>query len=126
MKLLKRYYLKATGFLQLCIEQVSDSEVAIHAVYEMFKKKAQAVLMLDASNTFNAINREEFLHNKKIICPSISTYINDCYASPTDQGTRSIKSEDGTAGTIVRDPHHRESPTRREQGLNLRRTGVQA
>ena len=26
------------------------------------------------------------------------------------------------AGTIVRDPHHSESPTRREQGLNLRRT----
>ena len=25
------------------------------------------------------------------------------------------------AGTIVKDPHHRESPTRREQGLNLRR-----
>ena len=25
------------------------------------------------------------------------------------------------AGVIVRDPHHRESPTRREQGLNLRR-----
>ena len=30
------------------------------------------------------------------------------------------------AGTIARDPHHRESPTRREQGLNLRRTWVQA
>ena len=26
------------------------------------------------------------------------------------------------AGSIVRDPHHRESPTRREQGLNLLRT----
>ena len=26
------------------------------------------------------------------------------------------------AGTIVSDPHHRESPTRREQDLNLRRT----
>ena len=25
------------------------------------------------------------------------------------------------AGTIVRDPHHRESPTRRSQRLNLRR-----
>ena len=25
-------------------------------------------------------------------------------------------------GTIVRDPHHRESPTRPEQDLNLRRT----
>ena len=26
------------------------------------------------------------------------------------------------AGTTVRDPHRRESPTRREQDLNLRRT----
>ena len=26
------------------------------------------------------------------------------------------------AGTIFRDPHHRESPTRREQGLSLHRT----
>ena len=25
------------------------------------------------------------------------------------------------SGTTVRDPHHRESPTRRKQGLNLRR-----
>ena len=30
------------------------------------------------------------------------------------------------AGTIVRDPHHRESPTRREQTLKLRRVRVQA
>ena len=30
------------------------------------------------------------------------------------------------AGTIVRGPHHRESPTRCKQGLNLRRTWVQA
>ena len=30
------------------------------------------------------------------------------------------------AGTIVRDPHHRESPTRREQDLNLSKTWCQA
>ena len=30
------------------------------------------------------------------------------------------------AGTIVRDTHHRESLILREQGLNLRRTSVQA
>ena len=29
------------------------------------------------------------------------------------------------AETIVRDSHHRKSPTRRKQGLNLRRTRVQ-
>ena len=28
--------------------------------------------------------------------------------------------------TIARDPHHRKSPTRRKQDLNLRRTSVQA
>ena len=31
-----------------------------------------------------------------------------------------------SAGTIVKDPQHRKSPTRREQGLNLPRTWVQA
>ena len=30
------------------------------------------------------------------------------------------------AGTIVRDPHHRESPTSCEEDFNLRRTLVQA
>ena len=30
------------------------------------------------------------------------------------------------AGTIDRDPHHRESPTHREQDLNLPRTWIQA
>ena len=54
--------------------------------------------MIDASNAFNAINREAFLHNTKILCPSISTCVNNCYSSPTDlyiQGARSIKSEEG-------------------------------
>ena len=30
------------------------------------------------------------------------------------------------AGTIIKDPHHRQSPTRREQDLNLHITWVQA
>ena len=30
------------------------------------------------------------------------------------------------AGTTVRDPHHRESPTRRKKDLKLRKTWVQA
>ena len=61
--------------------------------------------MVDASNAFNAINREAFLHNKKILCPSLSTYVNNCYSSLTDlyiQGERSIKSKDGiTQGDLT-------------------------
>ena len=54
--------------------------------------------MIDASNAFNAINREAFLHNTKMLCPSISRHINNCYSSPTDlyiRCGRSIKSEEG-------------------------------
>ena len=100
LKLLKKDVLKATGSLQLWAGQDAGIEVAIHAVYEMFNKEStEAVLMEAASNTFNAINRKAYLHNTKTICPSISTYVNNCYSSPTDlyiQGGRSIKSEEGT------------------------------
>ena len=85
MNLLKRDVLKATGSLQLCAGHNAASEVTIHAVYEMFNKESkEAVLMVDASNVFNAINREAFLHNTKLLCPSISTYVNKCYSSPPD------------------------------------------
>ena len=55
--------------------------------------------MVGASNAFNAVNRETFLHNTKTLCSSISTYVKNCYSSPTDlyiQGGRSINSEEGT------------------------------
>ena len=74
--------------------------MAVYAVCEMFNKEStEAVLMVNASNPFNTINREAFLHNTKILCPSVSTSINNFYLSPTDlyiQGARSIKSEEGT------------------------------
>ena len=80
MKLLKRDVLQVTGSLRLCEGQDPGSQDAIHAVYEMFNKESTAaVLMVDASNSFNAINWEAFLHNTKTLCPSIPTYINNCY-----------------------------------------------
>ena len=100
LKLLKKDVLKATGPLQLCAGQDAGIEVAIQAVYEMFNKEStEAVLMEATSNAFNAINRKAYLHNTKTICRSMSTYVNNCYSSPTDlyiQGGRSIKSEEGT------------------------------
>ena len=96
MKLLKRDVLKATGSLQLCAGQNAGSEAVIDAVDDMCNKESTQAVYLYA---FNAINREALLHNAKILCPSISTYVNNCYSSPTDlyiQGARSIKSEEGT------------------------------
>ena len=42
-----------------------------------------AVLLIDAGNAFNSINRKVMLHNLKFICPIIDTYIINCYATPS-------------------------------------------
>ena len=39
------------------------------------------VLLIDAENAFNSINCKVILHNLKFICPSISNYIINCYAT---------------------------------------------
>lgn len=65
----------------------------------MFNKEdIEAVLMVKTSHAFNSINRENYLHNSKLMSPSLSIYINNRHSSPTDlynQGSRSIKSEEG-------------------------------
>ena len=99
MKLLRKYILKATGSLQLCAGQDAGSEAAIHAVYMFDEDNTEAVLMVDASNAFNSINREAFLHNTKVLCPALATFINNYYSIPSDlfvQGGKRLKSFEGT------------------------------
>ena len=40
------------------------------------------ILLIDAENAFNSINRKVMLHNLKLICPVITTYISTCYIYP--------------------------------------------
>ena len=42
-----------------------------------------AVLLIDVEYAFNSINRKVMLHNLKLICPIIATYIVNCYATPS-------------------------------------------
>ena len=50
----------------------------MHAIYE--GKTCEAVLLVDASNAFNSINRNVFLHNVTIICPAIAIYVRNYYS----------------------------------------------
>ena len=43
---------------------------------------AEAVLLIDAENAFNSINRKVMLLNLNFICPIITTYITNCYITP--------------------------------------------
>ena len=36
--------------------------------------------MLDALNAFNSVNRNAFLHDAEVICPSIACYVKNCYS----------------------------------------------
>ena len=60
---------------------------------------SEAILLIDAANAFNAVNRNVFLHDVKVICPPLSTYVQNCYQAPARlfilRG-RELKSMEGT------------------------------
>ena len=70
MNITKRDVVEASGSLQLCAGQKSGSEAAIHAMHRIFEADdTDAVLLIDASNAFNALNRAVALHNTRVLCP---------------------------------------------------------
>ena len=73
MNVVKKDVVDASGSLQLCAGQKSGSEAAIHAMHTIFESDdTDAVLLIDASNAFNALNRAAALHNIRILCPIIA------------------------------------------------------
>ena len=72
----------------------------MHTIFE--DEKTEAVLLVDAANAFNSVNRQVFLHNICIICPPIATYVRNCYNLPsrlfTIGGTEIPSSEGTTQG----------------------------
>ena len=73
---------QATGALQVCAGQQAGCEAAIHAMRQIFEHPLmEAVLMVDASNAFNSLNRQVALQNILHICPSIASAIINSYRS---------------------------------------------
>ena len=100
LTVLKSHMLNITGYQQLCTGLGSGCEVAVHAVVDLFEEDTtHGFIQTDASNTFNSINRTLLLHNVKISCPKIATYINNCYMKPFRlfiTGGEEISSNKGT------------------------------
>ena len=58
-----------------------------------------AILLIDASNAFNALNRAAALHNSRILCPIIAIYGIDTFRQPARLffiGGKEIVSAEGT------------------------------
>ena len=100
MNIAKRDVVEASGSLQLCAGQKSGSEAAIHAMHRIFEADdTDAVLLVDASNAFNALNRAAALHNIRVLCPVIAVYAINTYRHSARlfiTGGKEITSAEGT------------------------------
>ena len=75
----------AAGCLQLCGGQMSGIEAAVHTTRSAFESEnVEAVLLVDASNAFNCINRQVALQNIRHLCPTIATILINSYRTNID------------------------------------------
>ena len=89
----------AAGPLQVCAGQIAGIEAAVYAMQASFQKEeTEAVLLVDASNAFNSLNRETALHNVRHLCPSLSTILINIYRNSTELFVDglTLMSEEGT------------------------------
>ena len=85
---------------QVCAGHDAGCEAAIHALHNIFDQhETEAVRLIDAANAFNSVNRKAFLHNVKVICPSIATFVVNCYSTASRlfvAGGTELRSDEGS------------------------------
>ena len=100
MSIFRRDVIQTAGYEQLCAGQEAGCEIAVHVIREAYKdENTEGFVQINASNAFNTINRSMLLHNVKILCPEVSTYIRNYYATPARlfiTGGGEISSNEGT------------------------------
>ena len=86
----------------MCGGQQAGNEAAIHAMHDIYNDDdCEAMLLVDATNAFNSLNRKVALQNLKIICPNLAQYVENSYKQPTRLYTSNgegeyILSQEGT------------------------------
>lgn len=98
--LFKEELKQAAGPLQVCAGFGGGSEAAIHAMNVIFEEEeTDGVLLIDASNAFNQMNRSSAMHNIRILFKEISLYVINTYRNPSRLficGGGEILSQEGT------------------------------
>ena len=65
--------LLATGTLQLCGGHEARLEAAVHAMSSLYQDDGtEAIILVDAKNAFNNLNRKVALLNIALLCPAIA------------------------------------------------------
>ena len=102
MRTFRRSIFESSGDLQFCAGQRGGCEAAVDAMGTIAisdDDECDAVLLVDADNAFNRINRKVMLHNICIVCPVIASYVINSYnqhARLFVTGGVEIHSQEGT------------------------------
>ena len=65
--------LEAAGPLQVSAGIKGGAEAAIHAMRDIYElESTDAVILVDAANAFNRLNRKAALHNMQYLCPQFA------------------------------------------------------
>ena len=71
---------EAAGPLQTCAGLKSGIEASIHSSKRIWQQEStEALIQVDADNSFNRLNRSVALHNIREICPPLYRYLHNHY-----------------------------------------------
>jgi len=93
---------KAVGAIQLCAGQPAGVESAIHAMRGFLDDDdSDGILLIDADNAFNRVNRAVALRNIQKTCPAMKHVLINFYRTPTRilmnrDGFYELSSREGT------------------------------
>ena len=83
MILLQKDLSSCTAPLQVCAGLPGGVEAAVHATRKMYEDdECEALILVDADNAFNSLNRNAALNNVQITCPHLATYVINTYRNP--------------------------------------------
>ena len=96
----QRNFKVAASPIQVCAGHQAGAESAIHAMCSIFQEEnTEGVLLIDASNAFNSLNRQVALHNIQVLCPRASLILINTYRFPSRlliTGGKELLSQEGT------------------------------
>ena len=109
ISVIKDDIIDAVGPLQTCSGLRGGIEAAIHAMRKSFScEETEAIMLVDAENAFNKLNRKTALQNIKQLCPAFHQYLYNTYQQPAklvipgDETHEIIYSEEGcTQGDVT-------------------------
>ena len=98
---IRKDLISSVGSLQVCAGHEAGCESIIHAMHKIYEEdESEAILLVDASNAFNSMNKKAFLRNIGIICPPLAKFVRNCYSLLSRLfiiGRGEIQSTEGTA-----------------------------